>query len=181
MTSLWLLLMVGPKQTAGKPGCRQGGIATLACGLEKRPVTQESLRHGLLVSPWIAPRRLDRHGGREKVVPPGAGLAYLCPWPRRGMRISRRSIVLAVVITSLILFLIGLALGGGGVWLAMLGGSWYYVITGLAFLIAAWLLFRRKSTALWLYAAIVLGTLAWAVWEIGFDWWELGPRGGIIV
>jgi quinoprotein glucose dehydrogenase len=88
---------------------------------------------------------------------------------------------LAVVITSLILFLIGLALGGGGIKLAMLGGSWYYVITGLAFLITAWLLFRRKSTSLWLYAAIVICTLAWAVWEIGFDWWELGPRGGVIV
>ncbi|MER8417257.1 glucose/quinate/shikimate family membrane-bound PQQ-dependent dehydrogenase [Mesorhizobium sp. M1329] len=88
---------------------------------------------------------------------------------------------MAVVITSLILFLIGLAVGGGGIWLVTLGGSWYYVIVGLAFLITAWLLYRRRSMALWLYAAIVLGTLAWAVWEIGFDWWELGPRGGIIV
>ena len=88
---------------------------------------------------------------------------------------------MAVTITSLILFLLGLALGAGGIWLASLGGSWYYVIAGLAFLIAAWLLYRRRSTALWLYAAIVLGTLAWAVWETGFDWWELGPRGGIIV
>ena len=65
--------------------------------------------------------------------------------------------------------------------MASLGGSWYYIIVGLAFLIAAWLLYRRRSTALWLYAAIVIGTLAWAVWETGFDWWELGPRGGIIV
>ena len=62
---------------------------------------------------------------------------------------------MAVTITSLILFLIGLALGGGGIRLAMLGGSWYYIIVGLAFLIAAWLLYRRRSTALWLYAAIV--------------------------
>ncbi|TPK67042.1 MULTISPECIES: glucose/quinate/shikimate family membrane-bound PQQ-dependent dehydrogenase [unclassified Mesorhizobium] len=88
---------------------------------------------------------------------------------------------MAVTITSLILLLIGLALGAGGIWLASLGGSWYYIISGIAFLITAWLLYRRRSTALWLYAAIVLGTLAWAVWEIGFDWWELGPRGGIIV
>ncbi|TIS97817.1 glucose/quinate/shikimate family membrane-bound PQQ-dependent dehydrogenase [Mesorhizobium sp.] len=88
---------------------------------------------------------------------------------------------MAVVITSLILFLIGLALGGGGIWLASLGGSWYYIIAGIAFLVAGWLLYRRKSMALWLYAAIVIGTLCWAVWEIGFDWWELGPRGGIIV
>lgn len=88
---------------------------------------------------------------------------------------------MAVVITSLILFIIGLVLGGGGIRLASLGGSWYYVIAGIAFLVAAWLLYRRKSMALWLYAAIVIGTLGWAVWETGFDWWELGPRGGIIV
>ncbi|KUM28053.1 glucose dehydrogenase [Mesorhizobium loti] len=88
---------------------------------------------------------------------------------------------MAVTITSLVLLLIGLALGGGGIWLVSLGGSWYYVIAGLAFLITAFLVFRRKSTGLWLYAAFVLGTLCWAVWEIGFDWWQLGPRGGIIV
>lgn len=88
---------------------------------------------------------------------------------------------MAVTITSLVLFIIGLVLGAGGLWLASLGGSWYYIVVGLAFLVAAWLLYRRRSMALWLYAAIVIGTLAWAVWEIGFDWWELGPRGGIIV
>lgn len=88
---------------------------------------------------------------------------------------------MATVLTALILAVIGLAIGGGGIRLAMLGGSWYYVITGIAFLIAAGLLYRRKSMALWLYAAIVIATLCWAVWEIGFDWWELGPRGGVIV
>jgi len=88
---------------------------------------------------------------------------------------------LAVVITSLVLLLIGLVLGGGGIWLAVLGGSWYYLIAGLVFLITAWLLFRRRSTSLWLYALFVLATLCWAVWEIGFDWWQLGPRGGVIV
>ncbi|MEZ2330454.1 glucose/quinate/shikimate family membrane-bound PQQ-dependent dehydrogenase [Mesorhizobium sp. RCC_202] len=88
---------------------------------------------------------------------------------------------MAVVITSLVLFLIGLILGGGGIWLAVLGGSWYYVVSGLVFLITAWLLFRRRSTSLWLYAFFVLATLCWAVWEIGFDWWQLGPRGGVIV
>ncbi|TPI59476.1 glucose/quinate/shikimate family membrane-bound PQQ-dependent dehydrogenase [Mesorhizobium sp. B3-1-7] len=88
---------------------------------------------------------------------------------------------MATTITSLVLFLIGLILGGGGIWLIALGGSWYYLIAGLVFLITAWLLFRRRSTSLWLYALFVLATLCWAVWEIGFDWWQLGPRGGVIV
>ncbi|RTL92317.1 MAG: glucose/quinate/shikimate family membrane-bound PQQ-dependent dehydrogenase [Hyphomicrobiales bacterium] len=88
---------------------------------------------------------------------------------------------MAVTITSLVLFLIGLVLGGGGVWLAVLGGSWYYLIAGLVLLITDWLLFRRRSTSLWLYALFVLATLCWAVWEIGFDWWQLAPRGGVIV
>ncbi|CDX38862.1 glucose dehydrogenase [Mesorhizobium sp. ORS 3359] len=88
---------------------------------------------------------------------------------------------MAVTITSLVLFLIGLILGGGGIWLVALGGSWYYLIAGLVFLITAWLLFRRRSTSLWLYALFVLVTLCWAVWEIGFDWWQLAPRGGVIV
>jgi quinoprotein glucose dehydrogenase len=88
---------------------------------------------------------------------------------------------LTLTITSIVLALVGLVLGGGGAWLVALGGSWYYLIAGLAFLVTAWLLYRRRSAALWLYAGIVFATLIWAVWEIGFDWWQLGPRGGVIV
>ena len=88
---------------------------------------------------------------------------------------------MAIVLTAVVLALIGLILGVGGIWLAILGGSWYYVIAGIVFLIVAWLILRRRSTGLWLYAIFVLATLCWAVWEIGFDWWQLGPRGGIIV
>ena len=31
------------------------------------------------------------------------------------------------------------------------------------------------------YAVLVIGTLGWAIWEIGFDWWQLAPRGGVIM
>ncbi|MEO1909669.1 MAG: glucose/quinate/shikimate family membrane-bound PQQ-dependent dehydrogenase [Paracoccus sp. (in: a-proteobacteria)] len=82
---------------------------------------------------------------------------------------------------SCILGLLGLALALGGTKLAMLGGSLYYIIVGVALLVTALLMFRRKAASLWLYAAIVIGTLAWAVWEVGFDWWQLAPRGGILV
>ena len=84
-------------------------------------------------------------------------------------------------LTSGLLALIGLALAGGGVWLIALGGSWYYALAGLAFLVAAFLSFKRKPVILPFYAVFLLVSLVWAVWEIGFDWWQLAPRGGITV
>ena len=83
---------------------------------------------------------------------------------------------------SVVVFaLIGVALAAGGVWLIALGGSCYYAIAGIVFLLVAWLLHRRKAMALWFYAAFLIASLAWAVWEVGFDWWQLAPRGGIPV
>ncbi|OSQ35826.1 glucose/quinate/shikimate family membrane-bound PQQ-dependent dehydrogenase [Thalassospira mesophila] len=83
---------------------------------------------------------------------------------------------------SVVVFaLIGVALAAGGVWLIVLGGSWYYALAGVVFLLVAWLLQRRKAMVLWLYAAFLIASLVWAVWEVGFDWWQLAPRGGIPV
>lgn len=86
-----------------------------------------------------------------------------------------------LVLTAVLIAIIGLVLTGGGGWLLSLGGSPYYLVTGLAFLVTAILLFRRSAAAIWLYALIILGSLGWAIYEVGFDWWQLGPRGGVIV
>ncbi|MBX5242826.1 glucose/quinate/shikimate family membrane-bound PQQ-dependent dehydrogenase [Rhizobium sp. NLR22b] len=88
---------------------------------------------------------------------------------------------MALVITSILFIIIGVALGGGGLWLITLGGSIFYLFAGLMFLITAGLLLMRKAAALWVYAVLVVAALAWAVWEVGFDWWQLGPRGGVII
>ncbi len=88
---------------------------------------------------------------------------------------------MAITLTAVVFLLIGAALGAGGVWLAVLGGSWYYILAGLAFLITSYLLFRKRASALLVYAILVIGTLGWAIWEIGFDWWQLAPRGGVII
>jgi quinoprotein glucose dehydrogenase len=85
-----------------------------------------------------------------------------------------------LTLMAVILAVIGLALIGGGGWLIALGGSWYYLIAGLAFLITAYLLMRRQPAALWMYALLVAGTLGWALWETGLDWWPLAPRGDVI-
>lgn len=69
----------------------------------------------------------------------------------------------------------------GGGWLAAIGGSWYYVFGGVVMLITAYLLSRRKSTALVLYALLLIGTLIWGVWEVGTDFWALAPRTDVLV
>ncbi|NKJ90103.1 membrane-bound PQQ-dependent dehydrogenase, glucose/quinate/shikimate family [Rhizobium leguminosarum bv. viciae] len=88
---------------------------------------------------------------------------------------------MAIVITSIFFIIIGLALGSGGLWLVTLGGSVFYLFAGLMFVITAGLLLMRKAVALWVYAVLVVAALAWAIWEVGFDWWQLGPRGGMII
>jgi len=68
----------------------------------------------------------------------------------------------------------------GGIWLGVLGGSWFYLLLGLLLGIAACLLLARHAIGLMLYALALLATLAWSVWEVGFDWWALAPRGGLL-
>ena len=85
-----------------------------------------------------------------------------------------------LLVSGLVYGLIGLALAAGGVWLGLLGGSLYYVIAGIGILVTGGLLMAGRPGALWVYAAVLIGTLAWAVAEIGFDWWPLAARGDVI-
>src|SRR5258706_1037999 len=85
-----------------------------------------------------------------------------------------------VVITGVVYALLGVILAGGGLWLVTLGGSAYYLFGGLGILITGALLTAGRRSALWVYAAVLIGTLIWAVSEIGFDWWPLAARGDII-
>lgn len=80
------------------------------------------------------------------------------------------------LLTVLFALLCGAYLLIGGLWLSTIGGSWYYVISGIAMLVTAFLLYRRHSAALVVYALLLLGTVAWSVWEAGFDFWALAPR-----
>jgi len=86
----------------------------------------------------------------------------------------------AVFITGIIYALIGLVLAGGGIWLAALGGSIFYIILGVGILATAALLLAQRRSALWLFAIVLIVTLAWAVTEVQFDWWPLAARGDII-
>jgi quinoprotein glucose dehydrogenase len=91
---------------------------------------------------------------------------------------GRRSLFL--VILGVVAALLGVSLIGGGAWLIALGGSWYYLIAGLGLLAEGVLLLRSRPAALWLHALLVIGTLAWSLWEVGLDWWPLAARGDVL-
>jgi len=87
---------------------------------------------------------------------------------------GRRSIY--VIVTAAIVSVIGIVLGFGGGWLATIGGSWYYLIAGIALVIGGVLLFMHRRSGVFLYAAIVVATAIWAFAEAGLDGWALVPR-----
>ena len=86
-----------------------------------------------------------------------------------------------LTLTAVVVSIMGVALLAGGVWLAALGGSLYYLIAGVTLLVTGWLLAIRRAAAIWLYAALLLGTMVWAIWEVGLDFWSLAPRGDVLV
>lgn len=75
-----------------------------------------------------------------------------------------------------VLAVVGLTLLAGGVVLVVDGGSPYYAITGLAVTISGVLLWRQDPRGKLLYAAMLVWTVAWAIWEVGCDGWALAPR-----
>jgi quinoprotein glucose dehydrogenase len=77
--------------------------------------------------------------------------------------------------------LVGLAYALPGFYLGWLGGSWAYLLTGLGMLAVAGLLWRRSAWALVAYAVLLGAVLAWAVGEVGLDWYRLAPRGWLPV
>jgi quinoprotein glucose dehydrogenase len=89
--------------------------------------------------------------------------------------------VVLITLTSLLFTAIGATLVTGGVELLRLGGSAYYLLAGFVFLFVAILVFCRRGSALPVYGLFILGSLAWAIGEVGLDWWQLAPRGGLTV
>ena len=87
---------------------------------------------------------------------------------QRGARVGR---VVGAVIAA-----IGVVLAGGGLRLFMLGGSPYYIVSGIGYVVSGVLLWRRRPAGAWLAVAVFAGTVAWALWEVGFNYWALFPR-----
>ena len=81
-----------------------------------------------------------------------------------------------VMALAVVILIFGLLITAGGVWLAILGGSWYYLPAGLGLLATGALLLRLSISAVWVYLLVFAGTVAWAFWEAGMNGWAQVPR-----
>jgi quinoprotein glucose dehydrogenase len=86
---------------------------------------------------------------------------------------------IASLVGCALFLLCGLGLVIGGIRLAELGGSPFYVSSGIVLVIVAVLIARQDRRAGLLYAVLLAATLLWAVYEAGFDPWALLARIGI--
>ncbi len=96
------------------------------------------------------------------------------PTPSSPMRVVNALSVAFCGLTAIYLL-------AGGAWLLAIGGSPYYVATGLVLLVVAWLIGRRHPAAFLLYALVLIGTAGWGLWESGPDFWALVPRSDVLV
>ena len=87
--------------------------------------------------------------------------------PRRSWALRGYAVLLALIGLTL------LVLGGQ---LVTLGGSFYYALAGIAVIAAAFLLWRGDWRGGLVYAAMLAGTLFWALYEVGLDGWGLVSR-----
>ncbi|MTD28554.1 glucose/quinate/shikimate family membrane-bound PQQ-dependent dehydrogenase [Erwinia sorbitola] len=77
---------------------------------------------------------------------------------------------------GLILLATGLYFVIGGGKLVSLGGSWYFVIAGIFTVLSAIQFFRRRASAVVIFALVFVGSAIWAVLDAGIDFWPLVSR-----
>jgi len=82
-------------------------------------------------------------------------------------------------VTSIVMAILGIALLYMGVQLVAAGGSPAYAMIAVGVLVTAVLIFRKKKSALTLYALMMWGILIWIIYEVGFDKWQWIPRGDL--
>ena len=76
-------------------------------------------------------------------------------------------------ITAVVFGVFAAVLTWQGIGLLALGGSPYYLVAGVAILVAAWDLFAGRPRGFVIFSGVLLMTLAWAVYESGTGFWTV--------
>ena len=77
---------------------------------------------------------------------------------------------------AIVIGAIGLPMTWFGAELAFVGGTPYYVVAGILMSFSAVELWRARPRGFYLFSAVLLLTLSWAVYEAGTEFWLVGSR-----
>jgi quinoprotein glucose dehydrogenase len=80
------------------------------------------------------------------------------------------------VVSFILLLATGLGMAVPGLYLATLGGSFYYAIAGALITVSAVLVLKRRDSGIVLYLLVFAVTIAWTLMETGLDGWAMMPR-----
>lgn len=94
------------------------------------------------------------------------------PHPKNNLGVGR----LWLYALAAFLLAIGLFLAIGGIILITRGGSWYFLVAGVVIIASAIQVARGRSTGAWLFLATFVGTVLWALTDVGLDYWGLISR-----
>ncbi|MDE1159405.1 MAG: glucose/quinate/shikimate family membrane-bound PQQ-dependent dehydrogenase [Neorhizobium sp.] len=81
-----------------------------------------------------------------------------------------------LIVLGVVLVAAGLFFAIAGAKLVSLGGSWYFLISGVLIVIAGALVVFRKASGALLFGLVTIGTAIWAVYDAGLDYWPLNSR-----
>jgi quinoprotein glucose dehydrogenase len=82
---------------------------------------------------------------------------------------------LVTIALGALIALIGIVLMIGGAWLAILGGSLYYLLAGLGLVVSGALLIRGRASGAAVYIGVYVVSVIWGLAEAGADGWGLIP------
>ncbi|MFV0359119.1 membrane-bound PQQ-dependent dehydrogenase, glucose/quinate/shikimate family [Tropicimonas sp.] len=75
-----------------------------------------------------------------------------------------------------VLLVMGAYLLTGGIYLLMLGGTWYYVIAGIGLLASGWQMWKGRLDSIYIFLALLVFTFGWTCFEAGQRFWAWVPR-----
>ena len=81
-----------------------------------------------------------------------------------------------LVLFGLLLTASGVYFLGGGIWLAGLGGSWYFLLAGAGLVVVGLLTLAHRPAAAALFALLAGLSVLWALWDAGLSFWPLVSR-----
>lgn len=81
-----------------------------------------------------------------------------------------------LAVLGIVILAAGLFFVVGGARLVTLGGSFYFLLAGLALVASGFLIARRRPIGGLLFGATFLATVVWSIWEVGFAFWPLISR-----